>query len=63
MIGNQFTTAKSLEQNLNVRLTAELRMRVIDAAMKHKLTKADVVRDALEHYLPILEGFTTETEK
>lgn len=57
MRGNQFRSSNA-SKNLNLRLPPELRTRVEAAAAKADppKTKADVVREALELYLPILEA-------
>lgn len=57
MRGNQFRSSNA-SQNLNLRLPPELRARVEAVAAKADppKTKADVVREALELYLPILEA-------
>jgi hypothetical protein len=57
MRGNQYTTTQPMTgRNLNIRLSEEQRARVNKAAKRQGATAADVVREALEHYLPILES-------
>jgi len=57
MQGNQYTTTQPMTgRNLNIRLSEELRALVDKAAERQGSTAADVVREALEHYLPILES-------
>lgn len=58
---NQYTSTDA-KRNLNVRLTDELRTRIKHAAReltrlrKISTTQADIVREALERYLPELEA-------
>ena len=55
MHGNQFHSSNA-STNLNFRIPPDLRARVEVAADRHAKSKADVVREALELYLPILES-------
>jgi hypothetical protein len=60
MRGNQFKSTGA-KRNLNVRIAPALRERIDAAVSKYKdfdKTAADIVRDALELYLPILEAST-----
>ena len=61
MKNNQFTLHDNepAGKNLNIRLPATLRERVDTQTKRHHITKADVIRVALEHYLPLLEGQPT----
>jgi predicted DNA-binding protein len=53
--GNQ-NTYNHMQRNINIRLSDELRARLEKVAKAVELTKADVMRQALENYLPILEA-------
>jgi predicted DNA-binding protein len=57
MNNNQYTTKAPLAgKNLNVRLNTELRTRLDAASLKHGMPNADIVRHALEQFLPMLEA-------
>jgi len=52
--GNQ-NTYDHMGKNFNVRLSDELRGRLDTVGKRARMTRADIIRDALENYLPILE--------
>jgi predicted DNA-binding protein len=54
--GNQNTFGTRQDANFNVRIPTELRTRLKTASTAHQVTQADIIRVALENYLPILEG-------
>jgi hypothetical protein len=57
MKNNQHTTKVPMTgRNLNVRLSAELRAQLGTQATRLGLTDADVVREALAFFLPVLAG-------
>jgi predicted DNA-binding protein len=56
--GNQNTFGTRQDANFNVRIPTELRNRLRLVSTMNQITQADVVRDALENYLPILEIVT-----
>lgn len=52
--GNQ-NTFDHMGKNFNVRLSDELRTRLDGIGKRMRMTRADIIRDALENYLPVLE--------
>jgi predicted DNA-binding protein len=53
--GNQNTFGVRQDAKFNIRIPTALRERVKQVSAAHKITQADVLRNALENYLPILE--------
>jgi len=60
--GNQ-NTFDHMGRNFNVRLSDELRGRLDKVGGYARMTRADIIRAALENYLPILEMTTTPRKK
>ena len=59
MKNNQFTIqGETVNKNLNMRVPGPLRERMDALTKKHRVTRADIMRAALERYLPLLEGQT-----
>jgi predicted DNA-binding protein len=56
--GNQHTFGPQQDKNFNVRIPSALRERLKTVSQAHEITQADVIRDALENYLPLLEAVT-----
>jgi len=57
--GNQNTFGPRRDANFNARIPTELRERMKRVSQAHQITQADILRNALENYLPILEMVTT----
>jgi predicted DNA-binding protein len=62
VVGNQYT-GKTVDKHLTLRLPAGIRTRLDAEADRRKISKADIVRAALESYLPLLETLSVEGEK
>ena len=60
--GNQ-NTYDHMGKNFNVRLSDELRGRLDAVGERARMTRADIIRDALENYLPILEAVAPTGKK
>ena len=56
--GNQNTFGTRQDAKFNIRIPTALRERVKRVSAAHRITQADVLRNALENYLPILEMAT-----
>ena len=55
MFGNQYT-GKTVDKTLTLRLPASIRERLDAEAKKRGISRADIIRPALEAYLPLLEA-------
>jgi predicted DNA-binding protein len=56
--GNQNTFGTRQDASFNMRIPSGLRERMKQASKAHRITQADIIRNALENYLPILEMLT-----
>ncbi len=60
--GNQ-NTFDHMTEKIGIRLPPELRARLDDIRPRVERTRSDIIRQALEYYLPILEATLTPKGK